>query len=172
MWIFGYGSLMWDGWEQNHCCLQRVVGELPGYRRAFNKASIKNWGSKASPGPTLNIEQAEQAVCCGIAFEFPDEKADSVLAYLRQREGNGFNLKQMSITLRDGKFAKAFIAFYEGPNKIKVDSTTELANLIALASGSSGSCREYVRGIYVELSKLGLTDSVVTTTWQAVQQLA
>lgn len=39
MWVFGYGSLMWDGWEQEFGCLRRCVAVLKGYRRTFNKAS-------------------------------------------------------------------------------------------------------------------------------------
>jgi cation transport protein ChaC len=41
-WIFGYGSLMWDGWEEKFGCEERQVAELPGHVRTFNKASVKN----------------------------------------------------------------------------------------------------------------------------------
>ena len=37
MWIFGYGSLMWDGWESEFVCQERAMATLSGYRRAFNK---------------------------------------------------------------------------------------------------------------------------------------
>jgi cation transport protein ChaC len=42
MWVFGYGSLIWDGWENSYGCLRKCVAVLNGYRRTFNKASTKN----------------------------------------------------------------------------------------------------------------------------------
>ena len=44
MWIFGYGSLMFDGWEAACGCVDRKCAELPGYRRAFNKKSVEILG--------------------------------------------------------------------------------------------------------------------------------
>ena len=55
MWIFGYGSLMWDGWVNGYGCVHTVKATLPGYRRAFDKASVRNWGTQQHCGPTLNI---------------------------------------------------------------------------------------------------------------------
>jgi len=65
MWIFGYGSLMGDGWEEAFGCLRRTIAVLDGYRRTFNKASTKNWGSKEAPCPTLGLEEIEGGVCKG-----------------------------------------------------------------------------------------------------------
>ena len=55
MWVFGYGSLMWDGWQTEHGCIRMVKATLRGYRRAFNKASVRNWGTRERPAPTVNI---------------------------------------------------------------------------------------------------------------------
>lgn len=55
MWIFGYGSLMWGGWEATYGCTERLWADLAGYRRAFNKKSVENWGMPQSPGLTLNF---------------------------------------------------------------------------------------------------------------------
>jgi hypothetical protein len=33
MWIFGYGSLMFDGWESGYGCVRREWASLSGYRR-------------------------------------------------------------------------------------------------------------------------------------------
>jgi hypothetical protein len=37
---------MWDGWETAHSCTRRLLAELRGYQRIFNKASTTNWGTK------------------------------------------------------------------------------------------------------------------------------
>jgi cation transport regulator ChaC len=55
MWVFGYGSLMWDNWQALHGGANGVLAELKGYERSFNKASQVNWGTNTAPGPTLNL---------------------------------------------------------------------------------------------------------------------
>jgi glutathione-specific gamma-glutamylcyclotransferase len=54
MWIFAYGSLMFDGWEAACGCIDRKWADLPGYRRSFNKKSIESRGAREVPGLTLN----------------------------------------------------------------------------------------------------------------------
>lgn len=171
MWVFGYGSLMWDGWERQYGCLQRQVAELQGYRRSFSKASVKNWGSPTNPGPTLNLEEFAQATCTGIAFEFQAEQADEVSAYLARREGRGFALKPMQVATNNGQVVNALVPVYDGPNVIRVSSLAELVRQVVSAKGTSGQCRDYVRGIQLELRKLGIADPVVAETWNAVERL-
>lgn len=171
MWVFGYGSLMWDGWEQQHNCLQRQVAELRGHRRSFSKASVKNWGSPTNPGPTLNLEVDEHAACIGIAFEFPAEQTAEVSSYLARREGKGFALKALQVLVKSEQTVNALVSIYNGPNVIRAKSLAELVRQVASAKGTSGQCRDYVRGIQLELSKLGLSDPVVAETWNAVQTL-
>jgi glutathione-specific gamma-glutamylcyclotransferase len=96
MWVFGYGSLMWDGWENSYGCVRKCVAVLNGYRRTFNKASTKNRGSKKAPCPTLNLEKDVAGSCKGMAFEFPDAQAGGVLAYLATREGKDFCLDRLN----------------------------------------------------------------------------
>src|SRR6266516_5412200 len=58
MWIFGYGSLMFDGWEAACGCTDRKWADLPGYRRCFNKKSVESRGTREAPGLTLNLVRA------------------------------------------------------------------------------------------------------------------
>ena len=79
MWVFGYGSLMWDGWETKHGCTRKERASLPGYERDFNKASIENWGSREHPGPTLGLRADAAGKCEGLAFQVPDGKRERVV---------------------------------------------------------------------------------------------
>ena len=99
MWVFGYGSLITDGWEVRHNCLGRHIADLAGYCRVFNKASVRNWGTKTAPGLTLNLAKTESGSCRGVAFEFTDAQSGAVLKELEEREGRNFELTLLPVKL-------------------------------------------------------------------------
>jgi glutathione-specific gamma-glutamylcyclotransferase len=162
MWVFGYGSLMGDGWETPHGCISRTRAELQGYERAFNKASVKNWGTKTHPCPTLNAVKSASATCRGIAFEFPDAKEHEVRDYLIRREGKAFPLRILPIRLDDGSMAQAAVPMYEGKNVIAERDSQRLAQMIRVARGTEGSGIEYVQRVANELKRAEIDDPVVT----------
>lgn len=103
MWVFGYGSLMWADWAEKRLSTRSVKAILPNFRRAFNKASVRNWGSLERPGPTLNLVDDPGSECQGIAFEFPFEAREIVASALRKREGKtlfGRNNREWSLRAR------------------------------------------------------------------------
>lgn len=162
MWVFGYGSLMWADWETELGCTRRVLADLPGYRRVFNKASVRNWGTKDTPCPTLNLSKVAEGLCRGIAFEFPDAQKARVLAYLVEREGKAFPLREMSVRLDDRAEVSAFVPLYEGRNVIEGKTLEEVASMVAAASGTKGTCLAYVKGIAEKLIAVGVNDPAVT----------
>src|SRR5262245_52821166 len=107
MWVFGYGSLMWDGWEVDARGTRFDGAVLSGYRRAFNKKSVENWGTSEAPGPTLGLEPGDAASCTGTAFEFPDTQRAAIEGLLRRREGRSFSLVALPVRLPDGREVQA-----------------------------------------------------------------
>lgn len=168
MWVFGYGSLMWDNWETKRGCLRRVLADLPGYCRRFNKASVKNWGTIIAPGPTLNLIKNDVGVCRGVAFEFPDAQKADILVYLKDREGNAFPLHELSVRLIDQSEVSAFVPIYSGKNVIEGRTLEEVAAMVLTASGTDGKCVAYVNGIFEKLSVLGIKDPAVTELWEII----
>jgi len=166
MWVFGYGSLMWDGWENARGCIRRARAELSGYRRVFNKPSIRNWGTEKCPCPTLNLVKADTACCCGLAFEFPDYREQEILKYLTKREGRDFVLHKLSAQLEEGDKIEPLVFIYEGKNLIPSNGVSDIAELVLLASGTAGSCISYVKGVADELRRLGINDPAVSVLWQ------
>ncbi len=162
MWIFGYGSLMTDGWEVNYSCTQRVVAELHGYRRTFSKASVVNWGTRACPCPTLNLESSADALCVGIAFEFPETRRVEVEAYLAKREGKGFVLSSLEIIAKEAGSVQALVPLYIGKNILPPATTQDLVASIQQACGTSGACSDYVVDVHDQLTGLGIDDPAVT----------
>ena len=160
MWVFGYGSLMWDGWEDQFGCTRKETATLRGYRRDFNKASVQNWGSESAAGPTLGLEALGEAECVGLAFEFPDDKRERLLHALRAREGSSFVLEEKEVYLASGPVVRAVVPVNDRSKTTYMGKHTleERARLAAVASGSSGLCRDYVKNIRDRLEALGVED--------------
>jgi cation transport protein ChaC len=168
MWVFGYGSLAWDNWSDRFGCLRRVTAELPGFRRSFDKGSVRNWGSKDKPCPTLNLTTDPSRSCKGVAFEFPEEKRREVIAYLEKREGNGFSLQPLEVRLESGDRVNAVAPIYSGQNLLSGKSLADLANMVRIAQGVDGKCIDYARNIAAKLAELGIDDPEVDEFWRAL----
>ncbi len=172
MWVFGYGSLMWDGWEQAFDGEKVEGAVLEGYRRAFNKKSIANWGTEARPCPTLGLEAEAGATCTGAAFRFSAERAGAVWAYLREREGPSFALEVHDVRLPDGTIVAAYVAVNDpsAASYIGDKSPEAIAAMIGDAHGERGACFEYLENIRAKLQALSIEDPAVEALWAAVQR--
>src|SRR5271166_1084546 len=149
MWVFGYGSLMWDQWEQQFGGSHVDGASLMSYRRSFNKASTRNWGTRNSPGPTLGLEPSQESYCIGTAFQFPDETADAVSTYLRNREGASFTLTQLPVRLPNEETIQALTPVNDRNGRTYLGHLP-IATRVALArtaAGTDGACADYVRNI-------------------------
>lgn len=167
MWIFGYGSLMWDGWEAEFACERRVTAQLPGYRRVFNKASVKNWGTPECPCPTLNLVADPLASCIGIAFQFPERRVADVKSYLAKREGKNFPLIERIITVDDMQ-VMASTSLYNGA-VLDTGATSEMLAAIRSAEGTRGLCRDYIAQAHAQLDRLGIDDPSITELWNRLR---
>lgn len=168
MWVFGYGSLMWDHWEEAHECVLRAKATLDGYCRVFNKPSVRNWGTKKYPCPTLNLMRSESSSCHGIAFKFLDAQEKQVLTYLAKREGKDFGLRQLTIRLDQGNDVIATVAIYEGKSLDPSEEIDHIAKMVLKASGRDGPCIQYLKSIRSELQRLGIDDPAVRELWGAI----
>jgi cation transport regulator ChaC len=169
MWVFGYGSLIWDEWPAECGCLRYVAAELPGFTRTFNKGSVKNWGSPDNPCPTLNLAPDPSKICKGVAFEFPDDMQKAVVDYLKVREGKGFSLRHAEIRLESGERVFAMVPIYSGRNLLIGRSLTELVEMARKAQGAHGRCFDYARNIATKLADLGISDPGVDEFWRALE---
>lgn len=160
-WVFGYGSLMADGWETAHGCKARRHAVLHGHARSFDKKSTESRGTPEHPAPTLRLVAAK-GECHGVAFEFDDTRRAAVLADLTKREGRAFPLREMDVQLADGDSIRALVPMYEGKNIIRSKSLRELAQMAIQAQGIRGSGVDYVRDIAKHLKDASIEDKAVS----------
>ena len=176
MLVFGYGSLIWDGWQntEGRRCLRALPAELPGYRRVFNKKSVQNWGTRAKPCPTLNLEAAASASCRGMAFEFQSNAwfIGEMLLYLRRREA--CEPQELPIRIKGVGATRALVYIHAGANLLREQLTAEqLADMAVVATeGESGLCVNYIKTLAEKLAALGIDDPAVVELWRAVKVIS
>ena len=167
MWLFGYGSLMWDGWESAFGCLRRASADLSGHTRIFNKKSLERWGTRSRPGLTLNL--APSGACRGVAFAFDDGARSEIEAYLSARET--CQATEVAVALPE-RTVGALTYIYDGPRLIDKGLTLqERAGMIVAAEGIAGSSYAYIKGVRAHLAELGVADPEVDELWTAVTAL-
>jgi len=168
MWLFGYGSLMWDGWEEDFGCLRRLPADLRGHARIFNKKSLERWGTHARPGLTLNLTPS--GVCRGVAFAFDEAARSEIEDYLAHREVCAAT--EVPLQLPDATEVGALTYIYDGPRLIEEGVSLEAqAAMIMEAEGHAGSSFDYIKDVRAHLAELGVADPAVDALWHAVMAL-
>jgi len=173
MWVFGYGSLMWDSWETKFQGTNQGKARLKGYHRSFNKKSTSNWGTSDAPCPTLGLERSSEAECVGLVFEFNDNQRKSIEAKLKKREGKSFQLVEIEVELESGQKVMALTSINQ-PKMITYINNTDLNEMIDMAkktSGNKGSCLEYIQNIYMKCKELGIQDENVQKMWELINSV-
>lgn len=170
MWVFTYGSLMSDGWEQEFACKGREVASLLGHRRAFIKRSVRNWGTSQYPCPTLALVEDHEAECLGVAFQFAEEQRSTVRAYLADREGRSFSFPARQIRLVSGSKVQALVSVIDKAASTYMGelSVADRARLVTGAVGTDGTCLDYVKRVRRDLAEVGVVDPTVERFWDEV----
>ena len=172
MWVFGYGSLVWNpGFE----AVERVIARLPGYRRSFCMRSVHHRGTPEAPGLVLALDRAAETACSGVALRAAADHADEVLAYLRAREliSAAYHETRLPVTLSDGREVEAvtYVVDADHPQYCGGLDLEEQAQIIARAHGGRGANTEYLFQTNAHLRDLGLGDDELDWLVQRVRAL-
>ena len=170
VWVFGYGSLMWDGWERQFqgTCMGKAI--LKGYHRSFNKKSTRNWGTRDVPCPTLGLEHFNGTECVGLIFKFNNNQRQAIEVHLKKREGKSFKLVEIEVELEDGQ-KKIALTSINRPEMSSYISNTDISTLVDMvrnARGENGSCFEYIQKIHIRCKELEIKDEYVQKMWEAI----
>ncbi|XP_025921642.1 glutathione-specific gamma-glutamylcyclotransferase 1 isoform X3 [Apteryx rowi] len=100
VWIFGYGSLVWQpGFEFT----SRKVGFIRGYSRRFWQGDTFHRGSAKAPGRVVTLLEDCGACTWGVAYEVCGEQIAASLQYLNVREAvlGGYDSKLVKFHPQD-----------------------------------------------------------------------
>ncbi|MBP2171134.1 cation transport protein ChaC [Erwinia toletana] len=170
VWIFGYGSLMWNPVFESD---EVASGTLRGWHRAFCLRLTAGRGTHNQPGRMLALKEGGQT--SGLAFRLPEEKLHEELELLWKREMiTGCYLPTWcELALEDGRNVTALVFIMDPRHPLyEADScASTIAPLIARASGPLGTNAQYLFSLEQELVKRGMHDKCLTDLVQQVREL-
>jgi cation transport protein ChaC len=170
LWVFGYGSLMWDPGFHHSGAHPAVVY---GYHRRFCVYSHNYRGTRARPGLVLGLDRG--GTCKGIAYRVPRRHAKAALAYLWERELDGgvYRFRKLKARLARGVVeAYSCVVDRAHPGYAAELSIEETARLICQGVGKRGLCLDYLENTVRHIEALGLTDGHLHRLLEVVQRRA
>ena len=171
VWIFAYGSLMWD---QDFPRAETETALLRGYHRSFCLYSYDYRGTRTRPGLTLGLDHG--GVCRGIAMRLSPAGLGETIDRLWAREMTAprvYDMRLLPVQTADGtRKAYAFTVRRDHPDYAGRLSLDESARIIADAAGRRGACRAYLADTVRHLAVLGLADAPLQRLAERVNALA
>lgn len=169
LWIFGYGSLMWNpgfGFEEVR------KARINGVHRAPCIYSWVHRGTRERPGIVLGL--ARGGACVGKAFRVAPQDCETTLGYLRQRElvTNVYVETQRPVTLETGENVKA-VTYIADPRHEQYAGRLDHRELIAQirgAVGKSGPNEAYIIDTTEHLREMGIRDGLMERISRELQR--
>lgn len=163
MWVFGYGSLVWN---PEFPVAERVIARLDGYARGFCMSSIHHRGTPEAPGLVLALDPRPGAACTGVALRVETGCEPATLAALRDREliSSAYLERVVPLATGDGRRVAA-LAYVVDPRHGQYLGGLGLedqARIIARAVGGRGPNHEYLDNTSAHLAELGIADPDLT----------
>lgn len=167
LWIFSYGSLMWD--PGFHFAEVRLA-DVENYQRRFTLKINLGRGSHDYPALMLSLEP-QQGRCHGLAFRIAAEAVHAETAILWRREmlRGGYAPAIVPMTTPQGPItALAFTSNPTHPSYVGELPLADTAAMIARGKGVLGTNREYLVQLAMQLQALGIEDPYVEELRAAV----
>ncbi|MBJ3763397.1 gamma-glutamylcyclotransferase [Maribius pontilimi] len=171
MWVFGYGSLVWN---PEFPVAERAVAHLAGFRRSFCMRSIHHRGSVDDPGLVLALDPADGHSCKGLGLRVEAGHEDATLQALRAREliSSAYLERLVDLSLEDGRQVRALAYVIDPAHEQYCHlDLEEQAQVIAQAVGGRGPNHEYLSKTAAHLNELGIGDSDLDWLCQRVAAL-
>lgn len=145
MWIFAYGSLIWNPGFQPQSTLS---ARLNGYKRDLCIKSTIYRGTSERPGLVFGLRKMPSTHCFGKLLKINHQEIDKVYDYLTKREliNESYYEAYVDIEAENGQTIKAltYIANEENVQFTTHLSALEKAQMIINAHGQNGPNSDYV----------------------------
>ncbi len=168
VWIFGYGSLMWNpafNYADRRPCLIR------GWHRSFCLWTPVGRGTPDNPGLVLALDRGGS--CCGVAYRVAARDRETELPLLWQREmvADGYNPRWVTARCDAGEVkAITWVINRQGERYAGKLPMETLAKTLATAEGRLGSSRDYLENTVAHLDELGIKERPLHRICEGVRE--
>lgn len=170
VWVFGYGSLMWNPALDFD---ERRAAVLRGWHRSFCLRMVSGRGSPSTPGRMLAVERA--GITHGVALRLSASAVaeELPLVWTREMVFGAYRPTWTAITFDDGSSVSAitFAADPSRPQYLRDASVDAVAPVIASATGPFGSNADYVFNLREALARCGVRDPYIETLAERLEPL-
>jgi cation transport protein ChaC len=156
VWLFGYGSLMWN--PAMHYTESRP-GVVRGWHRSYCLWAHMGRGTPEAPGLMLALDRGGSSV--GMLFRFPaaSARAELLLPWRREMFTGAYAARWVRVDTEDGPVrAASFVANHAHPRYSGRLDEAAIAASLAVGAGSLGTCVEYLVQTLAVLRSHGRTD--------------
>jgi len=158
IWVFAYGSLIWEGGFDHDAGL---AGTVEGLVRRYCIWDNRNRGTTARPALTLGLDR-QPGVCAGVAFHLAEDTVQTSLWTIWKQEMSGgyYTAERVEVTTRDGPAtAVTFVADPMHPLYAGALPEAEVVDILATGVGPGGTAAEYLLKTADALRAWGIPDA-------------
>ncbi len=160
LWVFGYGSLMWD--PAFHFAEVRRAHVAEYSRRFILKDIHGGRGTRAQPGLMAALDAGSG--CDGLAFRIAAEniEEETKIIWLREQVGPAYFCRFVDTDLSDCQVrAVTFVADHDAEMIDAEMTRSEQIHYLATGSGFLGTSIDYLKNIDQKFRSLGIEDEEV-----------
>jgi glutathione-specific gamma-glutamylcyclotransferase len=167
LWVFGYGSLMW---QPEFPFEERELATIHGYHRSFCVYSHIWRGTREKPGLVLGLDNGGS--CRGVAYRVRADQAATTVEYLIRREMVTRVYIPRWVTARVGSRMVRAHTYTAAHNHVqyagKLSDETALQHILQ-GHGRGGANTEYLKNTVGRLEALGIVDRALARLHKIVE---
>ncbi len=167
LWLFAYGSLIWN--PAFHY-VERRIGAVHGLHRRFCLWTNLGRGTPDRPGLVLGLDRGGR--CRGVLYRLAAAEFDTELEIVWRREmvTGAYRPRWVEAVTVEGRVrALTFVINRDHDRYARALGDDELIRTLATAQGALGSCADYLFHTASHLTQLGIADAALERLCTAVR---